>query len=112
MRTVDRDELVTLIREGAQLVEVLPAEEYATDHLPGAVNIPLRELDERAPVELDGARPVIVYCWDIACDLSPRAGRRLERLGFSTVYDYTVGKLDWLAAGLRTEGTNNDRPRA
>ncbi len=44
--------------------------------------------------------------------MSPRAAWRLESLGFTEVYDYTVGKLDWLAAGLPTEGTNANRPRA
>src|SRR5919197_447632 len=33
-------------------------------------------------------------------------------MGFGGVYDYVAGKLDWLAAGLPTEGTNADRPRA
>jgi CBS domain-containing protein len=44
--------------------------------------------------------------------LSPRAAWRLESLGFTQVYDYTDGKLDWLAAGLPTEGTNASSPRA
>ena len=44
--------------------------------------------------------------------MSPRAAWRLESLGFGEVYDYTVGKLDWMAAGLPTEGTNAKRPRA
>ena len=33
-------------------------------------------------------------------------------MGFTRVYDYVAGKLDWLAAGLPTEGTNAMRPRA
>ena len=33
-------------------------------------------------------------------------------MGFSKVYDYAVGKLDWMSAGLPTEGTNAARPRA
>jgi CBS domain-containing protein len=44
--------------------------------------------------------------------MSPRAAWRLESLGFAEVYEYTFGKLDWLAAGLPTEGTNARRPRA
>jgi Mg/Co/Ni transporter MgtE len=44
--------------------------------------------------------------------MSPRAAWRLEGLGFSEVHDYKDGKLDWLAAGLPTEGTNSRRPRA
>jgi CBS domain-containing protein len=43
--------------------------------------------------------------------MSPRAAWRLESLGFKEVYDYAPGKLDWLAAGLSTEGTNASKPR-
>ena len=44
--------------------------------------------------------------------MSPRAAWRLESFGFGEVYDYADGKSDWLAAGLPTEGTNAQRPRA
>ena len=49
---------------GAQLVEVLPTEEYDAEHLPGAINIPLKTLDAATTATLDRERPVIVYCWD------------------------------------------------
>jgi rhodanese-related sulfurtransferase len=62
--SIERDEARRLHDEGAQLVDVLPAEEYDVLHIAGAVNVPLRELDERAPRELDSGRPVIVYCND------------------------------------------------
>jgi len=63
--SIDRDEVQRLLaEEDAQLVEVLPAKEYAEEHLAGAVNIPLKQLDERAPRELDRNRPVVVYCND------------------------------------------------
>ena len=44
--------------------------------------------------------------------MSPRAAWRLETLGFVEVYEYVDGKLDWMAAGLPTEGTNAEQPRA
>jgi Mg/Co/Ni transporter MgtE len=44
--------------------------------------------------------------------MSPRAAWRLESLGFTDVYDYVAGKLDWMAAGLPTEGTSSAHPRA
>ena len=47
-------------------MEVLPASEYAKDHLPGAVNLPLRRLEQQATAVLDRRRPVVVYCWDAA----------------------------------------------
>jgi len=63
--SIDRDQVRRLIaEEGAQLVEVLPAKEFGEKHIVGAVNIPLKELDQRASRELDRDRPVIVYCND------------------------------------------------
>ncbi len=109
---VDRKRLRELVDDGAQLVEVLPANEYEEDHIPGAISLPLRKLEKEARDVLDMARPVIVYCWDTVCDLSPRAAWRLEALGFQQVYDYESGKVDWMGAGLPTEGTNADKPRA
>jgi rhodanese-related sulfurtransferase len=61
---IDRDRVQELVRSGAQLVEVLPAEEYGDEHLPGAVNIPLKKLNEETAAQLDRSRPVIVYCYD------------------------------------------------
>ena len=63
VRVIDRDELHELVRRGAQLIEVLPAEEYAEDHIPGAVSHPMRNLAQSA-AQIDRGRPVIVYCWD------------------------------------------------
>jgi rhodanese-related sulfurtransferase len=63
--SIDRHELQRLLAEQeAQLVEVLPADEYADEHLPGAINIALKELDHATTGGLDRARPVIVYCYD------------------------------------------------
>jgi rhodanese-related sulfurtransferase len=61
---IDRDGVQRLVRAGAQLVEVLPKEEYEEWHLPEAIHIPLREIDSQGPDRLDPGRPVIVYCWD------------------------------------------------
>lgn len=59
-----RDELQRLLKDGAQLVEVLPPEEYADEHLPGAENIPLGTLNKETTAHLRRDQPVIVYCWD------------------------------------------------
>jgi phage shock protein E len=61
---IDREELRRLVEQGAQLVEVLPANEYGEDHIPGAINLPLRRLEKEARDVLDPSRPVIVYCAD------------------------------------------------
>ncbi|WP_219518669.1 rhodanese-like domain-containing protein [Nonomuraea ceibae] len=102
--TADREDVRDLLARQAQLVEVLPGREYAWAHLPGAVNVPLKGFDEAAAGALDPGRPVVVYCHDWLCDLSPRAARRLDRLGFGDVRDYVAGKMDWLSAALPYEG--------
>jgi rhodanese-related sulfurtransferase len=63
--SIDRQEVQRLLaEEQAQLVEVLPAAEYEDEHLPGATNIPLKQLDRQTTSRLDRRRPVIVYCYD------------------------------------------------
>jgi rhodanese-related sulfurtransferase len=61
---IDRDQLQQLLEQGAQLVEVLPEDEYEYEHLPGAIDIPLKALDAESVRALERGRPVIVYCYD------------------------------------------------
>ncbi len=62
---VFRDHVRRLVEdEGVQLVEVLPREEYEEEHLPGAINIPLKELNRETTAQLRRDAPVIVYCHD------------------------------------------------
>jgi len=65
-KEIDRHGLRRMVEAGAQLVEVLPAEEYLEEHLPGAISIPLRRIDALGTRGLDKNRAVIVYCWDVA----------------------------------------------
>jgi rhodanese-related sulfurtransferase len=62
---IQREEVRRLVATGAQLVDVLPRAEYDTEHIAGAINIPLKELDAQSTAILDRDRPVIVYCWDL-----------------------------------------------
>jgi rhodanese-related sulfurtransferase len=59
-------ELKARLAQGAQLLDVLPLEDYQEDHIPGAINIPLKELNAKTAAQLRKDRPVIVYCNDYA----------------------------------------------
>ena len=61
---IEHAQLRELLDAGAQLVEVLPEAEYAEEHLPGAISIPLKTLDAETTAGLDKRNPVVVYCWD------------------------------------------------
>lgn len=63
-RAIGRDRVQRLIAAGAQLVDVLPEDEYARTHIRGAINVPLKELTPERAARLDRTRPVIVYCSD------------------------------------------------
>jgi rhodanese-related sulfurtransferase len=58
---INRDRLITLIEEGAQLVDVLPEREYEAQHILGAVNIPLKQLTAETVTVLRRDKPVAVY---------------------------------------------------
>jgi rhodanese-related sulfurtransferase len=59
-----REEVRELLDGGARLVEVLPREEYEEEHIAGAINIPLKELDRETTAGLEPEAPVIVFCHD------------------------------------------------
>jgi len=62
---IDVDDVQRLVRdEDAVLIEVLPEREFAEEHLPGALNVPLKGLTAEAVADLDRSRPVIAYCHD------------------------------------------------
>lgn len=61
---INRHEVQRLVAGGAQLVEVLPPEEYNEAHLPGAINLHLKKLNAGTVKQLDSGRPVIAYCHD------------------------------------------------
>jgi rhodanese-related sulfurtransferase len=64
-KIIDRHELRRLIeKESMQVVEVLPREEYESEHIAGAISLPLDELDAASAKRLDAKRPVVVYCND------------------------------------------------
>jgi rhodanese-related sulfurtransferase len=54
------------MRQGAQIVDVLAPDEYDDEHLPGAINIPLKKLDRQTTGVLQRDRPIVTYCHDFA----------------------------------------------
>jgi rhodanese-related sulfurtransferase len=63
-RPIDRDGVQRLLAAGAQVVEVLPRPEFEEEHIAGAINLPLKELNRETARQLDQGRPVVVYCND------------------------------------------------
>ncbi len=104
-QTVNREELRQEIEEGNVVVlEALPPEYYDKEHLPGAQNLPLSDLDQRvARLVPDKDQAIITYCSNDACENSAIAAARLRDLGYRNVRKYPGGKQDWIEAGLAVE---------
>lgn len=99
---VTRAELLTRARDGlVTVLDVRPADEFAAGHLPGAVNIPLAELEARL-AELDPAQEIVAYCRGPYCVLSFEAVAVLRARGFA-VRRLEDGLPEWRAAGLPLE---------
>jgi ArsR family transcriptional regulator len=96
---VDRLQLLARVQEGAVTVlDVRPPEEYRAGHLPGALSVPLDEL-ERKLSELPADREVVAYCRGPYCVLALEAVERLKALGYRASR-LEEGVADWKARGL------------
>ena len=85
MEPVDRDALIERIREGAVIIlDVRPVEEYNAGHIPGAMSIPLKEL-ERHLSELPHDQEIVAYCRGPYCVLAIQAVEMLRAKGFNAV---------------------------
>ncbi len=102
LEPVSRDDLVSRLHEGSVTVlDVRPEDEFAVGHLPGALNIPLAELERRLS-ELPADREVIAYCRGPYCVLSFEAVAALRARGY-LARRLEDGYPEWKAAGLPVE---------
>lgn len=102
LEPVPAGELLTRLRDGSVvLLDVRPQDEYGLGHLPGALNIPLRELETRLG-ELPRDQEIVAYCRGPYCVLSFEAVAALRARGFR-VRRFEEGFPEWKAAGLAVE---------
>lgn len=102
LEAVPADELLERVREGlVTVVDVRPPEEFAAGHIPGAVNVPLAEIEQRLH-ELPRRREIVAYCRGPYCLLSIEAVGRLRESGFSA-RRLEEGYPEWRSRGLPVE---------
>jgi len=106
METISAGELKKKLDsdEEFELVNVLSKEQFMKEHIPRSVNIPLGEIGRRQH-ELDKDKEIIVYCKNFDCEASPKAAKKLEKLGFDDVIDYEGGIEDWKGKGYPIESS-------
>ncbi|HTY91648.1 MAG TPA: rhodanese-like domain-containing protein [Methanocella sp.] len=87
-----------------KLIDVRGREDYAKEHIKGAISLPLDELD-KAKTLFKPAEELIVYCDSFVCSASSSAAKMLAKMGFMNVRDYKGGIREWKMSGLPTESS-------
>jgi len=77
---------------------------YEAEHIPGALNIPHRDMNEQTTKHLDKAAVYVTYCDGIGCNASTKGALNMARLGFK-VKELMGGIEWWKFDGYETEGT-------
>lgn len=104
LEPISRDELAERLREGGvSVLDVRPGDEFALGHLPGAINVPLDELETRL-ADLPKDQEIVAYCRGPYCILSFEAVAALRAKGYM-VRRLEDGFPEWKAAGLEVEAT-------
>ncbi len=104
-KTIDLETLKAKIdgNEDFYLVETLLPREYDEWHLPGAINIHFNKMGKEAKERFNEDDEIVVYCHDEECRASTIAAEKLDKMGFSNVYEFAGGKRAWKNAGYPTE---------
>lgn len=105
LKFITMEDLLEMLenKEHFKLVEVLAKEEYNKGHIPGAINIPLDELETLAKRRLKKTDNIVVYCASYSCHASTKAAKKLLDLGYNHILDFKGGKRWWQHAGLELE---------
>ncbi|WP_437551465.1 metalloregulator ArsR/SmtB family transcription factor [Sorangium sp. So ce367] len=102
MEAVDDEELLRRVKSGeVTVLDVRPLEEYRAGHIPGAISIPVGELEARLK-ELPGDREVVAYCRGRYCVMALEAVELLRKQGFKA-HRMEQGVVDWQARGWSIE---------
>ena len=99
LEPVEKESLLERVREGVvTVVDVRPREEYRAGHIPGAVSVPLKELEPYLP-RLPSDHQIVAYCRGPYCVLAIDAVEILRAHGFRAMR-LDDGVLEWQARGL------------
>ena len=100
MEPMDKDGLLAKVRDGeVTVLDVRPVEEYRAGHIPGALSVPLEELEHRLS-ELPKNQEIVAYCRGPYCVLTIEAVELLRARGFQAIR-LEDGIQDWRSRGFR-----------
>ena len=92
--------------ENILVIDARSPEAYQREHIPGAINVPHRQMSQETTKGLDRTALVVTYCDGIGCNASTKGALNMTRLGFQV--KELIGGLDWWKRdGHKTEGSGS-----
>lgn len=99
---IDADQLIELKDSGVIVVDIRTKKEYDNGHIPGVLHIDYFASDFMDQIKsLDQTKPIIIHC--AVGGRSGKAAQKMQKAGFTTIYDYSGGFSDWKLKGLEIE---------
>jgi rhodanese-related sulfurtransferase len=105
---IDPSDLFKALENGEKIVplDARQAAGYLKEHIPGAINIPHREMNENSTRHLDKSNLYVCYCDGIGCNASTKGALNMTKLGFRV--KELIGGIEWWKSdGYATEGENS-----
>ncbi|HEY3992848.1 MAG TPA: rhodanese-like domain-containing protein [Ktedonobacteraceae bacterium] len=95
-------------QNGFVLLDARGAQDFEECHIPGAINLPYRQITAASTAHLSQEQPIVVYCWSPGCNAATKAAARLSVLGFQ-VKEMLGGIEYWRREDGPVEGTLGER---
>ena len=102
---MDPSDLFEALERGENLIplDTRKAIAFSKEHIPGAINIPQREMNERVVAHLDRSKTYVCYCSGIGCNASTRGALNMTKMGFKV--KELIGGIEWWKKdGYATDG--------
>ena len=104
---MDPSDLFAALSNGEKIIALDARKQFGfeAEHIPGALNIPHREMNEQSTRHLDKDVLYVTYCDGIGCNASTKGALNMSKLGFK-VKELMGGIHWWKLDGYETEGVN------
>ncbi|MDH4274043.1 MAG: rhodanese-like domain-containing protein [Gammaproteobacteria bacterium] len=95
-------------RDALVVIDARSSEAYNKEHIPGAINIPYRNMNRETVADIDPNALIVTYCDGIGCNASTKGALAMTKLGFRV--KELIGGLEWWKRdGYKTEGTHGHK---
>jgi rhodanese-related sulfurtransferase len=91
------------------VVDTRSTADFEKEHIPGAISLPHRQMNEVTTRDFPRDQIIVTYCWATHCNGSAKGALRLARLGFK-VKEMVGGIEGWKADGFKTTARSASSP--